>query len=170
MAKLARPRSLLVALSTCVICVAAVLSPSAGAQTRASSGPSPNAQAQANLQTALTGAATYYRSNDKSYGDLLKGIRGEDTGLSYDTANGSRRPGTISLGNAAQWVVLTAESPTNKDCWVITAIRKKQKEKITGQTKVGIYYGLIPRDGGGRRCAAHRSVSLKMSVTGFPTG
>jgi len=58
-----------------------------------------NTAAQANLQTALTGADTYYTSNNQTYTGLyaggtgVSGITAIDTGLTYVTA--ARRPSRI---------------------------------------------------------------------------
>ena len=84
-----------------------------------------NTAAQANLQTALTGADTYYTSANQSYSFIdssqatVSNISAIDTGLTYVSAAASTKANQISVlakGNLG-YLILTAWSPGTKDCW-----------------------------------------------------
>jgi len=107
-----------------------------------------NTAASSNLQTALTGAETYYTTNNGSYSGLLtsqsvSNISQEGTGLSYVTT-ASTASGVVSVyqptGSASN-VALAAWNGSTR-CYIIAA------EKTTGglssigaPNAVGTYYG-----------------------------
>src|ERR1035437_101930 len=71
-----------------------------------------NTAAQANLQTALTGADTFYTSNNQTYTGLYGGtgvstITAIDTGLTYTTGGTTTKANTISVltGNSGGWAI-----------------------------------------------------------------
>jgi len=133
--------------------------------------------ANSNLQTALTGADTFYSgtAGANSYSGLYGGngvstITGIDTALSYVTRSGSSRPNVISLAYGRQWLVMTAYAPGVRDCWVVTDVKVHLDRPVTGQTKPGVSFGVLTSNAGGRHCTAARAVPATMQATGFPHG
>jgi prepilin-type N-terminal cleavage/methylation domain-containing protein len=124
-----------------------------------------NTAAQANLQTALTGADTFYTSNNQTYTGLLglttlSGITAIDTGLTY-------------YSGVKGYLVMAAYAPGTKDCWVVIDQKAAQSAAvITGvPLATGTYYAVekppLPAAG----CVANAiTVSGTVSSTGFPTG
>ena len=140
-----------------------------------------NTAAQANLQTALTGAATFYTSNNQTYTGLLgvttlSGITAIDTGLTYYSgAAASSKANQISLyySGVKGYLVMAAYAPGTKDCWVVIDQKAAQSPAvITGvPLATGTYYAVekppLPVAG----CAANAiTVSGTVSSTGFPHG
>ena len=87
-----------------------------------------NTAAQSNLQTALTGAKTYFEAANQTYVGINGGAGGAssitqiDTGLTYITGTtASTASNVISLyvGNTGSDVVLASWSPGTKICWAI---------------------------------------------------
>ena len=88
-----------------------------------------NTAAQSNLQTALTGAKTYFEAANQTYVDINGGtgtgassITQIDTGLTYITGTtASTAANVISLyvGNSGSDIVLASWSPGTKICWAI---------------------------------------------------
>jgi len=142
-----------------------------------------NTAAQANLQTALTGADTYYTSSNQTYAGLYGGtttssITAIDTGLTYVSGSASTKSNSISINalGSAGWVVLAAWAPGTKDCWVILDQKSTQASTgIAGNTTYlapGTYYGVI-RSTTTTSCAAGSSMTVpaaNWSPTGFPHG
>jgi type IV pilus assembly protein PilA len=111
-----------------------------------------NTAAQANLQTALTGADTFYTNAKQSYsgifmtGQSVSDLSGIDAGLTFVTGGPSTGPGSVSLftaQNGGKGVLgLAAWSRGTKECWFILDIKSNQTNAIWGETMPGTYYGL----------------------------
>ena len=140
-----------------------------------------NTAAQANLQTALTGADTFYTANNQTYSGLmgvptLSGITAIDTGLTYYSgATASTKANQISLyyNGLRGFAVLAAYAPGTKDCWVVVDQKAAQGSAVfTGvPTATGTYYTVekapLPTAG----CAANAITTASTpSSTGFPSG
>jgi type IV pilus assembly protein PilA len=142
-----------------------------------------NTAAQANLQTALTGADTFYTNNNQSYAGLYGGtgvstITAIDTGLTYYTGGATTKSNQISVltGGNGGWVILASYAPGTKDCWVIVDIKTAvSTAPITNMPAAdlatGTYYGVV------RNTSATCSASTGLGVlaatwqtTGFPKG
>lgn len=136
-----------------------------------------NTAASSNLQTALTGAETYYTTNNGSYSGIYAGttvsnITQEGTGLVYTTGGtASTKSGIISLDyvNASN-IVLAAWNGSDR-CYAIAA------EKTTGgiagtPSKVGTYYGYFkPSTSGGCTASAAEAsggITNWQDTGGFP--
>ena len=134
-----------------------------------------NTAASSNLQTALTGAETYYTTNNGSYSGLLtsqsvSNINQEGTGLSY-TTNASTAAGVVSiyqpLGDSND-VALAAWNGSTR-CYVIAA------EKTTGglsgigaPSAVGTYYGWYNANSKTSCVASAAKVTNFQDTGGFP--
>ena len=145
-----------------------------------------NTAAQANLQTALTGADTYYTSNNQSYNGIygvtgVSGITAIDTGLTYSSGGTTTKSNTISLyqTTAGSTLIMAAFAPGTKDCWVIVDMKSTVTSFPTTTAPsqgasfltAGTYYGVI-RNGTGT-CAASATMAVPAGNwlnTGFPTG
>jgi type IV pilus assembly protein PilA len=145
-----------------------------------------NTAAQANLQTALTGADTFYTANNQTYTNLyfaaagVSSISSIDTGLTYQSATATSKSNVISIAysGSAGWVILAAWAPGTKDCWVILDQKSTQPTGgIAGNTTLGpgTYYGVI-RSTTISKCAAGTVTtpiavpSANWSNSGFPHG
>jgi type IV pilus assembly protein PilA len=142
-----------------------------------------NTAAQANLQTALTGADTFYTANNQTYSSLLGGsasgvstITAIDTGLTYYSgATTSTKANQISLfySGVKGYVVLTAYAPGTKDCWVVLDQKASQATAVfTGApTATGTYYTVEKSPLPAAGCAANAiTAPSTISATGFPPG
>ena len=145
-----------------------------------------NTAAQANLQTALTGADTYYTSNNQTYaglyngGTTVSGITAIDTGLTYVSGSATTKSNTISIltqpAGAGGWLIMTAFAPGTKDCWVVVDL----KTTLTGvvitnmpaaDNVAGTYYGVVKNFTGACQALTSLAVlSTNWSSTGFPAG
>ena len=118
-----------------------------------------NTAAQANLQTALTGADTYYTSNNQTYTGLyaggtgVSGITAIDTGLTYVTNATTNKSNTISLlsGGSGTWLIMAAFAPGTKDCWLIVDLKSSVTTAFTTglpstDWAAGTYYAVIRND------------------------
>ncbi|MGO9151110.1 MAG: prepilin-type N-terminal cleavage/methylation domain-containing protein [Acidimicrobiales bacterium] len=108
-----------------------------------------NTAAQANLQTALTGADTFYTANNQTYSNIMTSgagvstITAIDTGLSY-VATYSSKSNIISIASSGSsgWLVLASYAPGTKDCWIVVDQKAAQSANIAGNTNhaTGTYY------------------------------
>jgi len=98
--------------------------------------------AQANLQTALTGAKTYYTEQNQSYQSIdntaTSNIQSIDVGLSFVTKTGaSTGPSVISLDDLypANGTVLglVAWAKGTRNCWGIDDVTAVQTTKVDAQ-------------------------------------
>ena len=115
--------------------------------------------AQANLNTALTGADTYYTDGDQSYYGLLNGtvaaaagasdLTQINTGIVFQTGAASTGAHTVSVFTPGpQVLIMTAWAPGQSDCWGIVDIKSTLSSSSTptavwGETAVGTYYGVV---------------------------
>jgi type IV pilus assembly protein PilA len=143
-----------------------------------------NTAAQANLQTALTGADTFYTANNQTYSNLyfaaagVSSISAIDTGLTYQSATATTKSNIISIyySGLKGFLVLAAYSPGTKDCWVIIDQKAAQTAAvITGEPAAdwatGTYYAVAKN--GTVSCAAAAGLTVpatQFSATGFPAG
>jgi len=146
-----------------------------------------NTAAQSNLQTALTGAKTYYTESNQSFVGLTTGnqngtatssIQSIDTGLSYISGGVSSVPHVISVQtNAAGTdLALTAWSNGTRDCWGILEVTSAGTtiDAITSSANVGTYF-FVNRATTSTNCNASQYLGATVgvsasSVTGFPHG
>jgi type IV pilus assembly protein PilA len=89
--------------------------------------------AQSNLQTALTGAKTYYTENNQTYTGVFGGFGAIDTGLSAITGTAaSTGPHVISMDAASgSLVVMVAWAAGTQNCWGI--IDSTASNSVDGQ-------------------------------------
>ena len=139
-----------------------------------------NTAAQANLQTALTGADTFYTANNQNYVGLYGGtgvstITAIDTGLSF-VATASTKSNIISLASSgsAGWLVLAAYAPGTKDCWIVVDQKASQPSgNVAGNTNLatGTYYGVIKPGASPVACTAAKGLGgTGFTSSGFPSG
>ena len=138
-----------------------------------------NTAAQANLQTALTGADTFYTNNNQSYSYIMwpgagvSTVTAVDTGLSFVSAATSTKSNVISLsanGNLG-YIVLAAFSPGTKDCWIVVDQKASQSANRGGNTNhaTGTYYGVL-KNTGSSTCVASTVTGTGFTSSGFPSG
>lgn len=143
-----------------------------------------NTAAQSNLQTALTGAKVFYRSNDQAYTGLMKlpdiavsSIQQNDTGLSYTSGGNSSGPHLISTDSdgaaGGTYVNLAAWSVGTQNCWGIldvTSTQTSSPEGLPNTTAVGTYFWVIKGVTTASGCTAKTSLASAVeSATGFPS-
>ena len=113
-----------------------------------------NTAAQANLQTALTGADTFYTNANQTYSGIdmstnagVSDISQIDTGLVYVSAAASTGPNVISLyTNGTSALELMAWSKGTRDCWVIVDLKAQETVALAGLSATqaaGTYYGVV---------------------------
>lgn len=110
--------------------------------------------AQSNLQTALTGADTFYTSNNQSYTNIMtSGYTGAstltqiDTGLTYQST-ASKATNQIfwdTTGSSGNAIFFAAYAPGQQTCWAVLDV-KATGASVTGvtgtpSTAVGTDYG-----------------------------
>jgi type IV pilus assembly protein PilA len=135
-----------------------------------------NTAAQANLQTALTGADTFYTNSNQSFTGLdgtstgVSNIKQIDTGLSYVSGGASNGTHVVSIyvpnGNAFEAVDW---SPGTHDCWGILDIKTAQSSALQGETATGTYY-FVDKNVASSACNAATVTQTSISPTGFPAG
>jgi type IV pilus assembly protein PilA len=143
-----------------------------------------NTAAQANLQTALTGADTFYTDSNQTYAGIdwsgavgVSTISQIDTGLTYVSAVASTKSNVISLyvDTGKDALVLAAYAPGTKYCWIVV----DQKANVAALTSTGApaalagtYYGLNKT--GTAACTASATIASTSTpafqTTGFPHG
>ena len=141
-----------------------------------------NTAAQANLQTALTGADTFYTANNQTYSSIMyvagsgvSSITAIDTGLSF-VATASTKSNIISLASSgsAGWLVLAAYAPGTKDCWIVVDQKASQPSgNVAGNTNLatGTYYGVIKPGASPVACTAAKGLGgTGFTSSGFPSG
>lgn len=141
-----------------------------------------NTAAQSNLQTALTGAKTFYTENSQTYSGIdtysasYSSITAIDTGLSYVGTNDSTGPHVIGIqtdGNN-QGVILVAFSNGTNDCWGIVDLAQADSPFTTvwgipNTGATGTYYFVV-RNTTPSNCYPHVFSNAVESTNGFPTG
>jgi len=140
-----------------------------------------NTASQANLQTALTGADTFYTANNQTYSNIMtfntsvSTITAIDTGLSF-VATYSSKSNIISLASSGSsgWLVLASYAPGTKDCWIIVDQKSAQPSgNVAGNTNLatGTYYGVIKNLTATSTCVAAKGLlGTNFSSSGFPHG
>ncbi len=138
-----------------------------------------NTAAQSNLQTALTGAKTYYEANNQTYTALdtsnatVSNISQVDTGLQYVSAAKSTATNVISVyvknGNVVE---LLAWSKGTNECWGILDQTAAQASGLwgSGTAGVGTYYGILKPSTSAQCTASSTWTPTSFLTTGFPTG
>jgi type IV pilus assembly protein PilA len=139
-----------------------------------------NTASQANLQTALTGADTFYTANNQTYSNILtfntsvSTITAIDTGLSF-VATYSSKSNIISLASSGSsgWLVLASYAPGTKDCWIVVDQKAAQSGNIAGNANhaTGTYYGVIKALTATSTCVAGSGLAgTGFTSSGFPSG
>ena len=132
--------------------------------------------AQANLQTALTGANAYWTESNQSYSGIdvsgnpnVSNISEIDTGVNYVSGTNSSGLNVVSLWtDGSTSLVLSAYAPGTHDCWSILDL--KAPATIWGQSlDMGTYYA---RDAGvaANYCMASGNAPTVGTLTGPVTG
>ncbi len=138
-----------------------------------------NTASQANLQTALTGADTFYTANNQTYSNIMTSGQGVstitaiDTGLSF-VATASTKSNVISLATvgSAGWLVLASYAPGTKDCWIVVDQKAAQAANVAGNANhaTGTYYGVIKNTTTSTCTAAIGLAGTGFTSSGFPSG
>jgi type IV pilus assembly protein PilA len=143
-----------------------------------------NTAAQANLQTALTGADTFYTANNQTYSNIMNPaatpavstITAIDTGLSY-VATASTKSNVISIASSGSsgWLVLASYAPGTKDCWIVVDQKSTQAASAniggTHSSATGTYYGVIKALASTSTCVAAAGLAgTGFTSSGFPSG
>jgi len=133
------------------------------------------------LQTALTGADTFYTNSNQTYsGIYMSGQPGVstisqiDTGLTYisgTTATSKSNTISIKASGALGYLILAAFAPGTKDCWIVVDQKAAQSTSIAHNANLatGTYYGVI-KNGAAACTAASGLAGTNFQTTGFPTG
>jgi len=139
-----------------------------------------NTAAQADLQTALTGAKTYFEQANQTYAGVFNSttysnITAVDTGLNFVSATGSAGSSTaandVSISApTGSYVALASFSTGTKECWAILDITATLSPAIWGQSAVGTYYGLAKASSSTTCNAATTTLVTGLVTNGFPTG
>lgn len=139
-----------------------------------------NTAAQSNLQTALTGAKTYFEANNQSYSLIdmstatVSNISAVDTGLKFVTNTNSSANNIVDVyvptGGGGGAIALASYSPGTKDCWGILDITSVQGTAVWTETAVGTYYIVVKALSSATSCNAKTLTPTTISTTGFPSG
>ncbi|MHB8246579.1 MAG: prepilin-type N-terminal cleavage/methylation domain-containing protein [Acidimicrobiales bacterium] len=132
--------------------------------------------AQSNLQTALTGADTYYTNANQSYSGLLTSTSAShlsqiDTGLTYVSGTASSSTHTVSVQtiDSGDAVVLSNFAPGQNVCWGITDIKATLAlPGWDGKTAVGTYYWVKSPATSTAGCNATLTNPTTVSSSKFP--
>jgi hypothetical protein len=151
----------------------------ASSTTTTTSGGSGNqdTDAESDLQTALTGADTFFTYANQTYTGIMGGtqyssIAEIDTGLSYVGAStASTGPSTISIRESGGYVlVLTAYAPASGTCWGILDMKSSTVTPVFPDypetTTTGTYYFSSQQSGAGNCKATITSPDL-LSANGW---
>jgi type IV pilus assembly protein PilA len=134
-----------------------------------------NTAAQSNLQTAFTGAKTYFEAANQTYTGIfgsstVSNINQVDTGLQFVTGSvNSSASNQISITTGNVYVALTSYSGPTKDCWGILDITATLGTAVWGQTLVGTYFGVLKNSTAGA-CKATATTFTGLVTNGFPHG
>ena len=134
-----------------------------------------NTAAQSNLQTAFTGAKTYFEAANQTYTGIfgsttVSNINQVDTGLQFVTGSvNSSASNQISITTGNVYVALTSFSAPTKDCWGILDITATLGTAVWGQTAVGTYFGVLRNSTAGA-CKATSTSFTGLVMNGFPHG
>jgi len=143
-----------------------------------------NTAAQSNLQTALTGAKTYYTNSNQSFTGLTNSastttssIQQIDTGLSYASNGSSTGPHVVStnVSGGGTVLVLAAFANGTNDCWGILDITATQAAAVMGiSLNTGTYFWVV-KSTTTANCNATTQLAATIpasnwSNTGYPHG
>ncbi|MGD0442294.1 MAG: prepilin-type N-terminal cleavage/methylation domain-containing protein [Acidimicrobiales bacterium] len=132
--------------------------------------------AQANLQTALTGANAYWTESNQSYSGIdvsgnpnVSNISEIDTGVNYVSGTNSSGLNVVSLWtDGSTSLVLSAYAPGTHDCWSIIDL-KAPSSTVWGGLGMGTWYardaGVAPGD-----CMAKGTAPTVGTLTGPQQG
>jgi type IV pilus assembly protein PilA len=128
--------------------------------------------AESNLQTAFTAAKTFYTQQNQTYSGLQGGFAAIDTGLtSVVSTTGSAGPNSISIGSGQQYVLMTAWSTSNQQCFGLLDITAAgaNKSAWSAPSAVGTYYGMVPNVTAASSCTAHsfNAAAAQTSTVGW---
>jgi type IV pilus assembly protein PilA len=136
-----------------------------------------NTAAQSNLQTAFTGAKTYFEAANQTYtgiygGTTVSNITKVDTGLSFVTGStSSSASNNISVNQPnGSTLTMTAYSAPTKDCWGILDLTAPAGTAVWGETAIGTYYAVWKGAVGGACKATSTTAPSNISANGFPAG
>ena len=145
-----------------------------------------NTAAQANLQTALTGADTFYTNANQTYSGIdmasttVSNLSAIDVGLSFVSGSSSTGPNVISLSTAAaagsgSALEMASYSKGTRDCWVIIDLKSSfTTGPFTGATPnpkaAGTYYGVVKQSSSTTCTAAAALAATGVQASGFPAG
>ena len=133
--------------------------------------------AESNLQTAMTGALTFYTSNNQTYSGIYGGsgvstIMAIDTGLTFvPSSTASINPSTISIRESAGLVVeMTAYAPSSGICYGILDIKGPTDTPVFPEypetTANGTYY-FSNQQGSSGYCTATITSADTLSSNGW---
>ena len=108
--------------------------------------------AQANLQTALTGANVYYTDGNQTYSGVNVGgnpnvsdISQIDTGLTFVSGSNSTNLNIVSLWtDGSSSLVLAAYAKGARDCWYVIDLKAPSSTPVWGGLGDGTYYSVDP--------------------------
>ena len=133
--------------------------------------------AQANMQTALTGANAYWTEEGQSYSGIdvagnpnVSNISEIDTGVNYVSGTNSSGLNVVSLWtDKSTSLVLSAYSPATHDCWTVIDLKGVPSSPVWGLSAMGTYYA---RDAGvaASDCLASGTTPTPGTLTGPQTG
>lgn len=133
--------------------------------------------AQSNLQTALTGADSYYTQANQTFSGIdsstttaVSNISAIDTGMTYVSGSNSTGLNVVSLWtDNSSSLVLSAFSPATKDCWYIVDMKTVTNSVWGLSLNPGTYYAL---DAGvtAADCTASVNKPSAGTLTGPQTG
>ncbi len=138
-----------------------------------------NTAAQSNLQTALTGAKTYFEAANQTYigvdggNAAVSNISQVDTGLAFYTSTvPSAASNQISINGAVNGgsdLVLEAYSAGTKECWGIEDNTAAGGTPTFGTATVGTTYAVWRTGESATTCKATQGTPTATGTTGFPS-
>ncbi len=145
-----------------------------------------NTATQSNLQTALTGAKTYFTEANQSYVGILNGTQGAsgiqqiDTALQFVTGTSSSTASrTMSVAEAqsgavaGQYLALTSYSTGTRECWgILDVTAPLGSNTYWGEAAIGTYYGVV-KNSSAATCDAGTTTlftAATLFTGGFPPG
>ena len=136
-----------------------------------------NTAAQSNLQTALTGAKTYFEQANQTYyqintaGSPYSTISQVDTGLTYytgSTASTASNQISLNTANGSADVILAAYSAGTKECWAVEDNTASGGTPMFGSAIVGTTYAVWRTGQSPTTCKGTQTTPSAISTTGFP--
>ena len=133
--------------------------------------------AQANLQTALTGANAYWTEEGQTYSGIdvagntaVSNISDIDTGVNYVSGANSTGLNVVSLWtDGSTSLVMSAYAPGTHDCWTVIDLKGVPSSPVWGLSTMGTYYA---RDTGvaAGDCVASGTAPTTGTLTGPQEG